>query len=74
LHDTIWFEIEQKPAVSIASTEFDVAGATQAEALGMADAKRILVDHPIQDATPEQIRAKADKALEEVIAALSSPA
>ncbi len=36
----------------------------------MADAQRIFVDHPIQDATDEEMRAKADAIVEQVIAAL----
>lgn len=43
-----------------------------ARALGMEDARRILVEHPIQDATPQQIREKADAVVDEVIAALSA--
>ena len=38
----------------------------------MDDAKRIFVDHPIQDATDDEMRAKADAIANEVIAALSS--
>lgn len=72
MHDTIYFEIEKRPAVAIASTEFGDAAETQARALGMEDARRILVEHPIQDATPEQIREKADAVVNEVIAALSA--
>lgn len=36
----------------------------------MNDAQRIFVDHPIQDATDEEMRAKADAIVEQVIAAL----
>ena len=72
MHDTVWFEIQGTPAVSIASTEFDDAGQTQADALGMPGAKRILVPHPIQDANDAEMSAKADAIVDEVIAALSS--
>tara|TARA_Y100001934_G_scaffold65492_1_gene81343 strand:- start:1738 stop:1956 length:219 start_codon:yes stop_codon:yes gene_type:complete len=72
LHDTVWFEIQGTPAVSIASTEFDDAGQTQADALGMPDAKRILVPHPIQDASDAEMGAKADAIVDQVIAALSA--
>jgi hypothetical protein len=71
LHDIVWFEIQGKPAVSIASTEFIDAAKTQADALGMPDAKRIFVPHPIQDADDAQICKKADAIVAEVIAALS---
>ena len=71
MHDTVWFEIQGIPAVSIASSEFVGAAETQASALGMNDAQRVFVQHPIQDATDEEMRAKADVVVEEVIAALT---
>ena len=74
MHDTVYFEIEKKPTVAIASTEFGGAAKTQATALGMADARYLLVPHPIQDATCDQIRKKADGIIDDVIAALSNKA
>jgi hypothetical protein len=71
LHDTVWFEIQGKPAVSIASSEFVDAADTQARALGMNEARRVFVAHPIQDATDEEMRAKADAVIDEVIGALT---
>ena len=72
MHDTVWFEIQGKPAVFIASTEFDEAARAQAEALGLPDVRRIFVPHPIQDATDEEMRAKADAVVDRVIEALSA--
>ena len=71
MHDTVWFEIQGLPAVSIASSEFDQAADVQRRALGMDDARYLLVDHPIQDATDDEMRAKAHTVLDAVIAALS---
>jgi hypothetical protein len=71
LHDTVWFEIQGLPAVSIASSEFDQAADVQRKALGMDEARYLLVDHPIQDATDDEMRAKAHTVLDAVIAALS---
>ena len=73
MHDTVWFEIQGKPAVSIASTEFVDAAATQAAALGMETAQRVFVAHPIQDATDDEMRAKADAVFDEIVAALTEP-
>ena len=70
MHDTVWFEIQGKPAVSIASTEFVDAAATQAEALGMKEARTVFVAHPIQDADDDEMRAKADAVVDGVIASL----
>ncbi len=72
MHDTVWFEIQGTPAVSIASTEFVDAAETQANALGMTDAQRVFVAHPIQDATDDEMRAKADEVIDQVIAALKA--
>jgi hypothetical protein len=71
LHDTVWFEIQGLPAVSIASSEFAEAAQTQRKALGMEGARYVLVDHPIQDATDDEMRGKARAVLDQVIAALT---
>lgn len=70
MHDTTWFEIQGIPAVFIASTEFVEAADVQAAALGMPGVHRVFVPHPIQDATDEEMRAKADAIVDAVIAAL----
>ncbi len=70
MHDTTWFEIQGKPAVFIASTEFIDAAEVQSKSLGLPDVRRVFVQHPIQDANDDEMRAKADAILEEVIAAL----
>ncbi len=71
MHDTVWFEIQGLPAVSIASSEFAEAAQTQRKALGMEGARYVLVDHPIQDATDDEMRSKAKAVLDQVIAALT---
>ncbi len=72
MHDTVWFEIQGLPAVTIASSEFDEAARTQRRALGMNDARFVLVDHPIQDATDAEMRDKARAVFDSVVAALTS--
>ena len=59
------------PAVSIASTEFVDAAEYQAKALGMLDAQRVFVAHPIQDATDDEMRDKADEVVDQIVAALT---
>jgi len=70
LHDTVWFEIQGTPAVTIASDVFQDAATTQAEALGLRDAKRCFVKHPIQDRNDAEMAALADGIVEQVMAAL----
>jgi hypothetical protein len=71
LHDTVWFEIQGIPAVSVASSEFEEAANFQRSALGMEDARYVLVPHPIQDATDEEMRTKAQQAISSIIDALT---
>ena len=71
MHDTVWFEIQGLPAVTIASSEFAEAAEVQRRALGMEGARYILVDHPIQDATDDEMRAKAQVVVDHVVAALT---
>lgn len=70
MHDSVWFEINNRPAVFIASSQFVEAAAVQARALGLPEVRRIFVPHPIQDATDEEMRAKADAIIDAVIEAL----
>ena len=56
----------------IASSEFVEAADAQAEALG-ADPARIFVPHPIQDRTDDELRALADDAIDEIVAAVTIP-
>ena len=72
MHDTVWFEIQGVPSVTIASSQFGEAAISQRQALGMNEARFVLVPHPIQDATDEEMRQKALSVLEQVIAAISS--
>ncbi len=72
MHDTVWFEIQGIPSVGIASSEFEDAAQTQAEALGLPEARRVFVPHPIQDANDDEMRAKADGVIAAVIEALTA--
>jgi hypothetical protein len=71
MHDSIWFEINGKPTAVIATDVFVDAAEAQSKALGLPEAPRIFVPHPIQDATDAEIQAKADAIVDQVIAALT---
>jgi len=71
MHDTVWFETQGIPSVAVASSEFGEAAQSQRRALGMNGANYVLVPHPIQDATDDEMRAKAAEALPQIIAALT---
>jgi alkanesulfonate monooxygenase SsuD/methylene tetrahydromethanopterin reductase-like flavin-dependent oxidoreductase (luciferase family) len=69
VHDITDLEGRGVPGVFVASTEFADAADAQARALGF-DPARVLVAHPIQDRTDEELAALADAAVEEIVAAL----
>jgi hypothetical protein len=56
----------------IASDTFVDAAEKQAVALGLPELRRVFVPHPIQDATDEEMRAKADAIIEPIILALTA--
>ena len=72
LRDVLSFEGDGRPAVLVASSAFADAAAHQAAALGQAEVRRVLVAHPIQDRTDDELRELARGALDEVLAGLSS--
>jgi hypothetical protein len=69
VHDIADLEARGIPGVFVASSEFVVAAEAQARALGF-DPARVFVPHPIQDRTDDEMRALADAAVDEIVAAL----
>jgi hypothetical protein len=55
----------------VASREFLTAAEAQGRALGFA-AERVLVPHPIQDRTDEEMRSYADSAYVEIVRTVTS--
>ena len=55
----------------VASTEFVDAASAQVRSIGL-DVRRVFVPHPIQDRTDDELRALADAAVDEILAALTS--
>jgi alkanesulfonate monooxygenase SsuD/methylene tetrahydromethanopterin reductase-like flavin-dependent oxidoreductase (luciferase family) len=71
VHDGVFFEDHGIPTATIISAEFVRAAAAQARALGADDYRTVVVAHPIQPLTREEVRALADKAFDEVLARLT---
>jgi hypothetical protein len=71
LRDVLNFEADDTPAVLVASSAFAEAAAHQATALGQPTVRRVLVAHPIQDRTDEELQALARDALDEILGGLS---
>jgi hypothetical protein len=71
VHDIADLERRGVPGVFVASSEFIEAADAQIAAVGV-DTARVFVPHPIQDRTDDELRALADAAVDQVLAALTA--
>jgi alkanesulfonate monooxygenase SsuD/methylene tetrahydromethanopterin reductase-like flavin-dependent oxidoreductase (luciferase family) len=71
VHDGVFFEDNGMPTATVISTEFARAARAQAGALGADTYKTIMVQHPIQPLTREEVRALAEKVYDEIVARLT---
>ena len=74
MHDGVFFEDAGLPTATVISTEFVNAARAQARALGATDYPTIVVAHPIQTLTRDEVRALADAAYEAIVGRLTSGA
>ena len=71
MHDIADMERRGVPGVFVASAVFVDAAETQGEAIGF-QPERLFVEHPIQDRTDVEMAEIADKAVNALIAKLTS--
>jgi hypothetical protein len=71
LRDVLSFETLDRPAVLVASRAFEHAAEHQSTALGQPDIHRVLVPHPIQDRTDDELRQLARDAVDEIVTELT---
>ena len=71
MHDGIFFEKAGIPAAVFATTEFSNAARAQAKALGLPDFEVILVEHPIQPLTVDEVHGRADAVFEQLLRKLT---
>ena len=72
MHDGVFFEDQGIPTATVISAEFVRAARAQADALGATEYRTIVVAHPIQPLTRDEIRALADKAYDEIVERLTT--
>ncbi len=72
MHDTVYFETQGIPSVFVLTNEFEGAAQTQADALGLPDVRRVFVPHPMQDRTDDEMHARAEAVVEQLIEALTA--
>lgn len=71
MHDGVFFEKAGIPVAAFATTEFANAARAQADALGMPDFHLILVEHPIQPLTQEEMHQRADAVFDHLLEKLT---
>ena len=71
MHAIVDLESRGVPGVFVASAEFVTAAVAQSTSLGFPTVARVFTPHPIQDRTDDEMRAYADAALEEIVAAVT---
>jgi len=71
VHDSVFFEDHGIPTAVVISTEFERAARAQADALGASDHRTVMVAHPIQPLTRDEVRALADRAFDAIVARLT---
>lgn len=72
MHDLVSLEGDGVVTAYVASAEFVDAGAAQARALGYGAVAAVHVAHPIQDRTDDEMRALAESALPDILAAVTA--
>ena len=72
MHDINDLELRGVPSMFVASMEFVQAAVAQSTSLGFPTMARVFTPHPIQDRTDDEMRLYADKALDEILAAITA--
>jgi len=72
VHDGVFFEDHGIPTATVISSEFQRAARAQADALGAKAYQTVVVPHPIQPLTRDEVRALADKVYDEIVRKLTA--
>ena len=72
MHDIADLERRGIPGVFVASAEFVVAAQAQARSLGFPGVHRVFTPHSVQDRTDDEMRAYADAAYADIVAAITA--
>lgn len=72
MHDGVYFEDHGIPTATVVSSEFVNAARAQAAALGATEYQTVVVPHPIQPLTREEVRQLADKVIDDIVRRLTA--
>jgi hypothetical protein len=73
VHDVVRLEQRGIPTAAVATEPFLDEALEQARLLGMPDYRTVLISHPVQLATTEDLHARANAAFDAVVARLTRP-
>ena len=73
MHDISDLERRGIPGVFVASAEFVQAVAAQSKSLGFSAVASVFTPHPVQDRSDDEMRAYADDAFDDIVAAVTAP-
>ena len=73
VHDVVRLEQRGIPTAAVATEPFLDEALEQARLLGMPGYRTVLISHPVQLATTEDLHARADAAFDAVVARLTGP-
>ena len=74
VHDVVRLERRGIPTAAVGTEPFLDEALEQARLLGMPDYRMVWIPHPVQLLDDEEVHARADEALAEVVARLTGPA
>jgi hypothetical protein len=72
VHDIVDLEARGVPAMFVASAQFVDAAEAQAQSLGFPTVARVFTPHPIQDRSDDEMKAYADAAFDDIVAAITA--
>jgi hypothetical protein len=72
VHDVVRFEARGIATVAIGTEPFVDEALEQAQLLGMPDYRALLIPHPIQLLTTEEVHARADAIVDQIVVRLTS--
>ena len=72
VHDVVRLEERGVPTAAVATQPFVDEALEQARVLGMPDYRMVLIEHPVQLATTEELQRRAAAAFEAILARLTA--
>ena len=72
VHDVVRLEERGVPTAAVGTHPFADEALEQARVLGMPDYRMVLIEHPVQIATAEELQRRATAAFEAIVARLTA--